>query len=179
MKQFNLKPFTVNVLRALSVMCMAAPILSYAQTAIDIGTVSASGNGAGQSAAVPEAAKIAVSQGSLDARSAESIVSDHYIRDYTSPVSDYSQVYLMTPGAFSYSPNGVGQGNAGTVVRGLTDSQYLITFDGIPFNDTNGVSHHSYLFFPAQAVGGSVVDRSPGSAATIGQATFGGSLNLL
>jgi iron complex outermembrane receptor protein len=166
-------------LRALSVMCIAAPIAAFAQTAIDIGTVSASGTGTGQSAAVPEAAKIAVSQGSLDARSAESIVSDTYVRNYTSPVADYSQVYLMTPGAFSYSPNGVGQGNAGTVVRGLTDSQYLITFDGIPFNDTNGVSHHSYLFFPAQAVGGAVVDRSPGSAATIGQATFGGSLNLL
>jgi len=179
MKQFNLKPCTLNVLRALSVMCIAAPIAAYAQTAIDIGTVSASGTGTGQSAAVPEAAKIAVSQGSLDARSAESIVSENYILNYTSPVSDFSQVYLMTPGAFSYSPNGVGQGNASTVVRGLTDSQYLITFDGIPFNDTNGVSHHSYLFFPAQAIGGSVVDRSPGSAATIGQATFGGSLNLL
>ena len=179
MKQFNLNPCTLNVLRALSVMCMVAPLAVHAQTALDIGTVSASGSGTAQSAPVPAAAKIAVSQGSLDARSAESIVSDNFVRNFTSPVSDYSQVYLMTPGAFAYSPNGVGQGNASTVVRGLTDSQYLVTFDGIPFNDTNGVSHHSYVFFPAQAVGGAVVDRSPGSAATIGQATFGGSLNLL
>lgn len=179
MKQFNLKPCTLNVLRALSIMCMAAPIAAFAQTAIDIGTVSASGSGSTQNAPVPEAAKVAVSQGSLEARSAESIVSDNYVRNFTSPVGDFSQVFLITPGAFSFSSNGVGLGNAGTTVRGLSDSQYLITYDGIPFNDTNGVSHHSYVFFPNMAVGGAVVDRSPGSAATIGQATFGGSLNLL
>jgi iron complex outermembrane receptor protein len=178
MKQFNLKPCTLNVLRALSVMCIAAPLSAFAQTAVDVGTVSASGSGNGSSAPVTEAAKVAVSQGSLDARSAQSIVSDDYVRNFTSPVGDFSQVFLITPGAFSFSPNGVGMGNAATTVRGLTDSQYLITYDGIPFNDTNGVSHHSYVFFPDMAVGGAVIDRSPGTAATIGQATFGGSMNL-
>jgi iron complex outermembrane receptor protein len=154
-----------------------APEFAQAQQATDLGTVSGSGNGA--AAPVPAAAKVAVSQGSLDARSAQSIVSDDYVRNFTTPEADFSQVFLITPGAFSFSPNGVGMGNAGTTVRGLTDSQYLITYDGIPFNDTNGVSHHSYVFFPGMAVGGAVIDRSPGSAATIGQATFGGSLNLL
>jgi len=178
MKQFILKPCTLNVLRALSVMCIAAPLSAFAQTAVDVGTVSASGSGNGSSAPVTEAAKVAVSQGSLDARSAQSTVSDDYVRNFTSPVGDFSQVFLITPGAFSFSPNGVGMGNAATTVRGLTDSQYLVTYDGIPFNDTNGVSHHSYVFFPDMAVGGAVIDRSPGSAATIGQATFGGSLNL-
>ncbi len=171
-----------NVLRALSIMCMISPILApisaQAQQATDLGTVSGSGNGSA-STPVPAAAKVAVSQGSLDARSAQSIVSDDYVRNFTTPEADFSQVFEITPGAFSYSPNGVGNGNAATTVRGLTDSQYLITYDGIPFNDTNGVSHHSYVFFPGMAVGGAVIDRSPGSAATIGQATFGGSLNLL
>jgi len=152
---------------------------AFAAEPTDLGTVGAFDSKTNATAAIPEAAKAATSQGSLEARSAESVVSDNYVRNFTSPVSDYSQVFQITPGAFSYSPNGVGQGNAGTTVRGLTDSQYLITFDGIPFNDTNGVSHHSYVFFPAQVVGGAVIDRSPGSAATIGQATFGGSLNLL
>jgi iron complex outermembrane receptor protein len=178
MNQFDLKPCTLNVLRALSVMCIAAPIIAHAQQATDLGTVGASGTGT-TNAAVPAAAQAASSQGSLTARSAESVVSDNFVRDFTSPVADYSQVFQITPGAFSYSPNGVGQGNASTTIRGLTDSQYLVTFDGIPFNDTNGVSHHSYVFFPTQTVGGAVVDRSPGSAATIGQATFGGSLNLM
>jgi len=183
MKAFVQKPVTRNVLRALSLMCMASSILApnsaFAQQATDLGTVSGSGNGSSQSAPVPEAAKVAVSQGSLDARSAQSIVSDDYVRNFTTPVSDFSQVFLITPGAFSFSPNGVGMGNAATTVRGLSDSQYLITFDGIPFNDTNGVSHHSYVFFPEMTIGGAVIDRGPGSAATIGQATFGGSLNLL
>jgi iron complex outermembrane receptor protein len=179
MNQFDLKPCTLNVLRALSIMCMAAPFIAHAQQATDLGTVGASGTGASGTAAVPAAAKIAISQGSLEARSAESVVSDTFVRDFTSPIADFSQVFQVTPGAFSYSSNGVGLGNAGTTVRGLTDSQYLVTFDGIPFNDTNGVSHHSYVFFPGMSVGGAVVDRSPGSAATIGQATFGGSLNLL
>lgn len=182
MKAFVQKPVTRNVLRALSLMCMMssifAPDFAQAQQATDLGTVSGSGNGGGQGS-VPAAAKAAVSQGSLDARSAQSVVSDDYVRNFTTPEADFSQVFLITPGAFSFSPNGVGNGNAATTVRGLTDSQYLVTFDGIPFNDTNGVSHHSYVFFPGMAIGGAVIDRSPGSAATIGQATFGGSMNLL
>ena len=40
-----------------------------------------------------------------------------------------------------------------------------MTFDGIPFNDTNDPTHHSWVFFPAQTIGSTVFDRSPGSAA--------------
>ena len=35
------------------------------------------------------------------------------------------------------------------------------------------------MFFPAQTIGSTVFDRSPGSAASIGPSTFGGSVNLL
>jgi iron complex outermembrane recepter protein len=55
---------------------------------------------------------------------------------------------------------------------------YNIMFDGIPFYDTNDPTHHSWTFFPTQFLGGAVVDRSPGSAASIGPTTFGGSVNL-
>ncbi|MYM21968.1 TonB-dependent receptor [Duganella sp. FT135W] len=125
------------------------------------------------------AAAAAPSKGSLDARSALSEVSDQFVRDFTSPVADYSQVLQMAPGMFSYSPNGVGLGDNKTTMRGLGDGNSVIAFDGIPFNDTNGVSHHAWVFFPSQFTGGAVIDRSPGSAATIGQATYGGSINLL
>ncbi|MRW89927.1 TonB-dependent receptor [Duganella sp. FT80W] len=125
------------------------------------------------------ASSSAPSKGSLDARSAVSEVSDQFVRDYTSPVADYSQVLQMAPGMFSYSPNGVGLGDNKTTMRGLADGNSVIAFDGIPFNDTNGVSHHAWVFFPSQFTGGAVIDRSPGSAATIGQATYGGSINLL
>ncbi|MYM27987.1 TonB-dependent receptor [Duganella sp. CY15W] len=125
------------------------------------------------------AASSAPSKASLDARSALSEVSDQFVRDFTSPVADYSQVLQMAPGMFSYSPNGVGLGDNKTTMRGLADGNSVIAFDGIPFNDTNGVSHHAWVFFPSQFTGGAVIDRSPGSAATIGQATYGGSINLL
>jgi len=178
MYQFDMKPCAMNVAIALAVMCLATPLLSSAQQTTDLGVVGASGSSAAP-APVTDAAKAAISQAPLEARSAQSVVSDTFVRDFISPVADFSQVFQITPGAFSYSPNGVGLGNAGTTVRGLSDSQYLVTYDGIPFNDTNGVSHHSYVYFPGMEIGGAVIDRSPGSAATIGQATFGGSMNLL
>jgi iron complex outermembrane recepter protein len=120
----------------------------------------------------------AQSQAPLDATSAKSIVSDTYIRNFVSPIADYTQVLNATPGAFSYSPNGVGLGDTKVTIRGLADGNSVISFDGIPFNDTNGVSHHSWTFFPSQFIGGATVDRSPGSAAAIGQATYGGSFDL-
>ncbi|MCU1385696.1 MAG: TonB-dependent receptor [Acidobacteria bacterium] len=131
------------------------------------------------SAALPAAAVAAPSQASLTARSAQSLISAEYIQNYTSPVSDYSQVLQMAPGTFSVSANGPGLGDTKTFFRGFKDGQYSMTYDGIPFNDTNDPTHHSWAFFPAQTIGSTVFDRSPGSAATIGPSTYGGSVNLL
>jgi iron complex outermembrane recepter protein len=131
------------------------------------------------STALPAAAVAAPSQGSLTARSAESLISNEYIRNYTSPFSDYSQVLQMAPGTFSVSANGPGLSDTKTFFRGFKDGYYSMTFDGIPFNDTNDPTHHSWVFFPAQTIGSTVFDRSPGSAASIGPSTFGGSVNML
>src|ERR1700759_1957326 len=62
------------------------------------------------SAALPAAAVAAPSQGSLTARSAQSLISAEYIQNYTSPISDYSQVLQMAPGTYSVSSNGPGLG---------------------------------------------------------------------
>src|SRR5215467_8254348 len=131
------------------------------------------------STALPAAAVAAPSQGSLTARSAESLISEAYIRNYTSPFSDYSQVLQMAPGTFSVSANGPGLSDTKTFFRGFPDGQYNMTFDGIPFNDTNDPTHHSWVFFPATTIGSTVFDRSPGSAATIGPSTFGGTVGLM
>jgi iron complex outermembrane receptor protein len=128
---------------------------------------------------IPQSVKEAPSTNTLAARTAQSVISDEFIRNDTSPVADYSQFLLMAPGTFSVQPNGVGLGDTKTFFRGFKDGQYSMTFDGIPFNDTNDPTHHSWAFFPAQFVGGTVFDRSPGSAASIGPSTFGGSVNLL
>jgi len=124
------------------------------------------------------AVEAAPSEVSLDAVEPVSIVNDNFIRNYISPIGDYSQVVGMTPGTYGYSPNGVALGDTKIYMRGMDDSNFNITFDGIPFNDTNGVSHHSWVFFPSQFIGGAVVDRSPGTASTIGQATYGGTIDL-
>jgi iron complex outermembrane receptor protein len=131
------------------------------------------------SAALPEAAVAAPSQSSLTARSAQSLISPEFIRNYTSPVSDYSQVLQMAPGTFSTSSNGVGLGDTKTFFRGFKDGYYSMTYDGIPFGDTNDPTHHSWAFFPAQTIGSTVFDRSPGAATSVGPSTYGGSVTLL
>jgi iron complex outermembrane receptor protein len=131
------------------------------------------------SAALPAAAVAAPSQASLTARSAQSLISNEYIRNYTSPISDYSQVLQMAPGTFSVSANGPGLGDTKTFFRGFKDGYYSMTYDGIPFNDTNDPTHHSWVFFPAQTIGSTVFDRSPGSAVSIGPSTYGGSVGLI
>jgi iron complex outermembrane receptor protein len=125
------------------------------------------------------ATRTAPSQGSLTARSAQSDVRDEFVRQFTAPVVDYTQVVQMAPGMFSYSPNGPGLGDTKTFFRGFSDGNYAMTFDGIPFQDTNDPTHHSWAFFPGMFLGGANVERSPGSAATIGPNNFGGSINLL
>ena len=72
---------------------------------------------------------------------------------------------------------GLGQGK--TFFRGFKDQQYTMTYDGIPFQDTNDPTHHSWAFFPGQWIGGVDFDRSPGMASTPGPTNFGGSINLL
>ncbi len=124
-------------------------------------------------------ARTAPSQTPLAATSAQSEITGEFIRNFTSPVADFAEVVQMAPGTFSLNSNGVGLGQGKTFFRGFQDGQYTMTFDGIPFQDTNSPTHHSWAFFPSQMIGGTVFDRSPGTAATMGPANFGGSINLL
>lgn len=188
--QVTTKSFRLSVLAC----CVSAVVCgtAFADDVIDLGTVSASRT----TTAAPEqpqsrlkqvdrlkdlpvAAKAAISQGSLEASSAQSQVSDSFIRNALTPNADFAQVISMTPGTFSFSPNGPGLGQSSTYFRGFSDGNYSMTFDGIPFQDTNSPTHHSWVFFPSQTIGGAVVDRSPGTASTLGPANFGGSINLL
>lgn len=115
----------------------------------------------------------------LDARSARTEVNERYINNYLSPVADYSETTQMAPGTFSVNSNGIGLGDSKSYFRGFSDGNYDITFDGIPFEDTNSPTHHSWSFFPSQWLGGVDFDRSPGTASTVGPTPFGGSINLL
>ena len=125
------------------------------------------------------AAEAAPSGGFLDERSPQSLVSNNYIENYTSPIADFGELVQIVPGAFTTSSNGVGLGQSKTFFRAFADGLYNIDFDGIPFYDTNTPTHHSWAFFPSQWIGGVDFDRSPGTASTIGPTPFGGSMHLL
>ena len=125
------------------------------------------------------AAETAPSGGFVEERSAQSLISDSYVKNFTSPIADYGEIVQIVPGAFSLSSDGVGLGQSKTYFRGFPDGDFDIDFDGVPFYDTNSPTHHSWAFFPAQWVGGVDFDRSPGSASTIGPTPFGGSIHLL
>ena len=115
-------------------------------------------------AAISLASEAAPSQASLEARSAQSLISPTYVRNFTSPTGDYSDVIQMSPGTFSVSANGPGLGDTKTFFRGFKDGFYNMTFDGLPFNDTNDPTHHSWVWFPTPFIGATVFDRSPGDA---------------
>ena len=128
---------------------------------------------------VSVAAEMAPSQSTLEARSAKSEISPEYIQNFASPVADFTELLNNAPGTFSVNPNGVGLGDSKTYFRGFKDGQYTMQADGIPFNDTNDPTHHSWAFFPSQFIAGVDFDRSPGSAASIGPTNFGGTVDLL
>jgi iron complex outermembrane receptor protein len=125
------------------------------------------------------AAQTAPSGGFIEERSAQSLVSNTYVENFTSPIADYGEIVQIVPGTFTTSTDGVGLGQSKTYFRGFPDGDYNIDFDGIPFYDTNTPTHHSWAFFPAQWIGGVDFDRSPGTASTIGPTPFGGSIHLL
>src|SRR5271166_4195151 len=124
------------------------------------------------------ATELAPSGNTLDATSARTEIGTAFIKNFISPVSDFAEVVNLAPGTFSLNPNGIGLGQGKTYFRGFQDGQYTITFDGIPFEDTNTPTHHSWASFPSQWISSVDFDRSPGLVSDFGPTNFGGSINL-
>jgi iron complex outermembrane receptor protein len=114
----------------------------------------------------------------LDAGSARTEISSNYIAEYTSPVTDFADIIQAAPGTVSYTTNGIGNGQAKIFFRGFVDDDYTMTWDGVPFNDSNDPSHHSWAYVPAAAIGYVDFDRSPGTASDVGPSNFGGSIHF-
>ena len=115
----------------------------------------------------------------LEAMQPQSIVDVSTINNSIAPSADYTMIANLTPSVTTVQANGPGLSEAKNIIRGFTDGQYNVTFDGIPFSDNNSFSHHSTSYFPAKLIGRLIVDRGPGTASTIGQATFGGTMAML
>ncbi|HEX8031824.1 MAG TPA: TonB-dependent receptor plug domain-containing protein, partial [Vicinamibacterales bacterium] len=115
---------------------------------------------------------------SLTTTQPQSAVSRDFI-DNTTATSDFNELIALTPGvSITGSGNGYGLGETKAVIRGFQDGEYNVTYDSIPFADTNNPTHHSTAFFPSNTIETVVVDRGPGNASQLGQATYGGNLNM-
>ena len=124
------------------------------------------------------AATTAPVKASLAATEPQSIIDRKAIDQFVPVTADYTQIVNLSPSMSGTSFNGPGLGEAKNVLRGFQDGQYNVTYDGIPWGDANGPTHHSTSFFPSSTIGAVVVDRGPGEASQLGVATFGGSVNL-
>jgi len=125
------------------------------------------------------AASTAPSGNTLEATSARTEITPEFIKNFMSPIADYAEIVNYAPGTFSLNPNGIGLGQGKTFFRGFSDGEYTMTFDGIPFEDTNSPTHHSWANFPSGWTTGVDFDRSAGLASDIGPTNFGGSIHLL
>jgi iron complex outermembrane recepter protein len=114
----------------------------------------------------------------LDAVQPQSSIGLQTIQNNLPPTSDYALIANLAPSMAMGNTNGPGLNESKLTLRGLADGFYNITFDGIPFGDGNDYTHHTTSYFPAKLVGQETIDRGPGTAATIGMATFGGTVAL-
>jgi iron complex outermembrane recepter protein len=165
---------------------VAAGIPAQAQTStgpvnLDLGAVLATGTGsAANLASTPGTAPYeAPSLTPLNSTQPTSVVSKHTINNLLTPTASYADVARLTPSVNTINPNGPGLMEASSVsIRGFTDGQYNVTFDGIPIGDSNDFTHHSSSFFTNEDIGQVIVDRGPGTAETVGDATFGGTISI-
>jgi iron complex outermembrane receptor protein len=108
-----------------------------------------------------------------------STIQREFIQNNIIPLASFDDIVKFSPSVFDQSPNGPGLGKSETLsIRGFQDGQFNVTFDGIPFGDATDLHHTSSALFIAHDIGEAQVDRGPGTASTIGNATFGGSMNF-
>src|SRR5215472_5624542 len=114
----------------------------------------------------------------LDTESPRSEITSDYIREFTTPTTDFADVLQVAPGVVTYATNGIGNGQSKDWFRGFADGAFTMTWDGVPFEDSNDPTHHSWAYVPAPAIGYVDFDRSPGTASDVGPTNFAGSVHM-
>ncbi len=161
----------------LSGALIGAANVSFGEDVIDVGTVQSNAGAATAEEKKETATYQAPTQSSLIATQPQSIISQHYIQENAAPSANYSDIANIAPSVSSIDPNGPGMMETqGLSMRGFQNGQYNVTFDGIPWGDSNDFTQHSTSYFMAQDIGNVLVDRGPGDASNIGNATFGGTI---
>ncbi len=122
----------------------------------------------------------AITESNLFTLEPQSVISAQTINNQMAPTADYASIANIAPSVVNIETQGPGLSESKMLsMRGFQDGQYNVTYDGIPFGDANGQTHHTTSYFPAKVLGGEVVERGPGTAADIGENTFGGTISLL
>ncbi len=150
-------------------------------TNLDLGSVLSTGTGdAAALATTPGTAPYnAPSLTPLNSIQPTSVVSQQTIKKQLVGSQSYADAASLTPSVSTISPNGPGlMEDQGVTIRGFQDGQFNVTFDGIPIGDSNDFTHHTTSFFMANDIGQVIVDRGPGTAETVGDATFGGTISV-
>ncbi|HET7086695.1 MAG TPA: TonB-dependent receptor [Rhizomicrobium sp.] len=122
----------------------------------------------------------APAKASLDTTEPQTIINKSYIEDSVSETGTYTTILAIAPSMTGTDLNGPGLSDNGVknTLRGLPDGSFGLTYDGIPFGDTNGPTHHSESYFPTTTIGSIDVERGPGNAGVLGPSTYGGSVNM-
>ncbi len=167
------------VVAFLALMSSASAVHA-ADPSYDLGTASTSGSSGNASASVTgkgSATYESPSGTSVDSTEPVFNVGQQYIQQNASAGSNYTDIISILPSVVSVDPNGPGMMETQSLtMRGFQDGQYNVTFDGIPWGDSNDFTHHSTSYFMAQDLGGIAVDMGPGDASNIGYSTFGGTI---
>ncbi len=174
MNKFYLKPLAKILLGGLVITNSMSHAFAY-----DLGEVS-SGTGTGDATNVSNSAPAqAPTQGSLTATEPQSVISQQYIENNMTGASNYTDIVAIAPSVAAISPNGPGgNDNANLSMRGFQDGYFNMTIDGIPFSDGADFTHHANAYIMGEDIGKVVVDRGPGGANVVGDATFGGTIAL-
>lgn len=162
------------LLCATSVLALAAPALAEtgdsdaARTKDDI-------------VVVAQAIRVSPSNLPLDVIQPTSVIDKDFIKNNIIPLASFDDIVKFAPSVWAQSPNGPGLGkNEGLSLRGFQDQsgQINMTYDGIPFGDSSDLHHTSSALFIAHDLRDAEIDRGPGTASQIGNATFGGTIGF-
>jgi iron complex outermembrane recepter protein len=177
----RLRPIDIAVITSLALAASAAmaadptgPADTSPLSTTPLSTVVVSGTAIQEQSATTQAPTLAP----LQASQPTSLISQYFIQNNMPSTSNYSDIIAISPSVQSVQPNGPGLMETQSLsIRGFQDGFYNVTFDGIPWNDANDFTHHSTSYFMANDLAGVSVDRGPGTAATVGNATFGGTIS--
>ncbi len=178
--------FSVASLLSTPTSAQKLPVQQVTLIPADLGSVTVAGTGnrtdqqVGVSGPPTTAAQFAPSRPALDQTQPTSTISAETIQKTNVPIADYDDIVTLTPSAMNINPAGPGlQQDFGQSIRGLQYTEFSTLFDGIqipgfPYN----LSPQTGIYFLGRDFGSVTVNRGPGNASAVGNATFGGYLDL-